>query len=122
MTQTCLDSRKEKRIRFSWPFWFSYEDNGMIHRGQIVDLSSHAVSFSIPVHSCPQPGQHIQTRFSYPVNRNDLFHMNEYTHWSEVIRVDYTSFGTARVAVRLHQPLMNTHYDEDADKLEYATA
>ncbi|MCF7957847.1 MAG: hypothetical protein K9M57_05295 [Phycisphaerae bacterium] len=98
------ERRGGTRLRFSWPLWFSHTDNGELFRGQIVDLSHNVVSFIIDPTASPPVGHHLQTRFSYPIQRNQ-FAMNSYDHWAEVIRVDKTPSGANRIAMRLHEPM-----------------
>jgi len=103
--QSATDRRREKRIQFSWPLWFGYEENGQFIRGQVVDLSRSGVGFKVVEHECPPVGTHVLTRFSYPLEQEDHFTMDNYYHWAEVLRVDEASYGSRRVAMRLHQPL-----------------
>ena len=100
-----IERRRENRIRFSWPLWFGYEENGEFFRGQVFDLSRNGVSFIIDDTQCPSVGQHIVTRFSYPKNTTENFHMESYYHWSEVLRVHQETPKRCRVAMRLHRPL-----------------
>ena len=108
------EKRIEKRIRFLWPIWFGYESrpNEEFHRGQVVDLSSKGVGFIVDEHCCPNVGEHVLTRFSYPTSENGSFAMDDYLHWSEVIRVEPMPYGKKRVAFRLHQQL-----EHDFDKI-----
>jgi hypothetical protein len=103
--QTEQERRRESRIRFSWPLWFGYEERGEFHRGQVVDLGRSGVAFTVEEGQCPQPGQHVVTRFSFPRNLVDEFEMGSYYHWSEVLRVERQGNGHCRVAMRLHRPL-----------------
>ena len=99
------DRRDKERISFSWPLWFSFIDNGELFRGQVIDFNGSHVSFTVEEKACPCVGQHIETRFSYPLHTADEFEMGSYMHWSEVIRVDPTMTARQRVALRLHQPI-----------------
>lgn len=99
------DRRHTDRIRFFWPLWLGYEDNGELFRGQVVDLNNSHVSCTVEEQYCPSVGQHITTRFSYPLNTADKFAIGSYLHWSEVIRVDQVRPGTRRIALRLHRPI-----------------
>jgi hypothetical protein len=99
------DRREEKRLQYSWPLWFGYNETGEFLRGQVVDLSSNIVSFTIPENRSPRPGSHVLTRFSYPLASEVQFDMASYYDWSEVIRVDQAWDGKTRVAMRLHQSL-----------------
>jgi len=113
-----VERRENGRIRFSWPLWFGYEDQGQLFRGQISDLSNTHISFTIEEHLCPQIGQHLMTRFSYPINSLNSFEMDSYLHWGEVVRTDSAVGNYCRVALRLHQPVslktMVTAEEEDA--------
>ena len=103
--ETVAERRKEDRIRFSWPAWFGYEENGEFIQGQIVDLGRHGVSFTIPPDQAPQIGEHVVTRFSFPLNGSYEFQMGTYYQWAKVIRIDITPIGQTRVALKLTQPL-----------------
>jgi len=113
--QSGMDRRREKRIRFSWPLWFGYEENGQFLRGQVVDLSRSGVGFTVPAHECPSVGSHVITRFSYPLEQEDHFTMDKYYHWAEVLRVEESGYGSRRVGMRLHQPLEHD-FDESAQR------
>lgn len=98
------ERRQEERVRLSWPVFFGWQEMGKLESGQIADLSCSTVRFKTqtPCH----PGQHINTRFSYPLEDPDgEYHTCNYYHWSEVIRVRDLGYGYYEVAARLHQPL-----------------
>ena len=114
MDRNC-DRRHLERIRFSWPLWFGYDDNGEVFRGQIVDLAQNTISFTVNNQPVPSPGDHVFTRFSFPTNHSEDFAMGQYLHWSEVIRVQPTTVGSTHIAMRLHQPL-NHDPSKPADK------
>ena len=67
------ERRREKRIRFSWPLWFGFEQYGQLHQGKIADLSRSGVSFFIREDQSPRVGQHVLTRFTYPCDTSDRF-------------------------------------------------
>ena len=120
--QTGVDRRRDKRIRFSWPLWFGYEENAPFIRGQVVDLSRSGVGFSVAAHECPAVGSHVLTRFSYPLDQENHFEMDNYYHWAEVLRVDETSYGSRRVGMRLHQPLKHDFADTNESETELEAA
>ena len=101
------EKRRQPRIRYSWPLWFGYEENGELTPAQVVDLSPHGVSFKCDQNRCPQPGHHILTRFSFPCEAAEDAAMDSYSHWAEVVRVEEPLFGKRRIAVRLHQHLLS---------------
>jgi len=111
------ERRGQERIRFSWPFWFGYDDNGQLFRGQSIDLSKSHVSFRVEQSQCPCVGQHILTRFSFPQSVSNKFEIDSYYHWSEVIRVEPDVGNCSRIALRLHQPI---EYDPSGAVLEQA--
>ena len=99
------ERRREKRIKFSWPLWFGYEQNGELHQGKIADLSRSGVSFTVDADQSPAPGSHVLTRFSYPCDTEEHFEIESNFHWSEVIRTDVVGDDKVRVALRLHEML-----------------
>ena len=114
------EKRNEGRLRFFWPLWFGYEDNGELFRGQAIDLTRNFVSFTTDEHLCPAPGTHVTTKFSFPRSGSaDGFGMGRYQHWSEVVRVDKAPAGKRRVAMRLHQELdFDPGESADAEAME----
>ena len=106
------ERRREPRIKFHWPLWFGYNEDDEMFRGQVVNVSRSGVSFSIENHLCPSVGCHLLTRFSYPHNLESEFLLDTYFFWAEVIRIDPTSIGTCRVALRLHR---SVNYEPVAD-------
>lgn len=99
------ERRAEPRIRFSWPLWFGYEDNGPLMRGQVVDLSCSMVRFSTEQQLAPPVGHHLLVRFSFPQSISEQLEMGSYYHWAEVTRLDDMLGQKKRVTMRLHQPL-----------------
>ena len=103
--ESIAERRRENRIRFSWPAWYGYEENGEFYQGQIVDLSQNSVSFTVPAHQGPKMGDHLLTRFSYPINGSYEFQMGTYYQWAQVIRIGSTATGQTHIALKLAQPL-----------------
>jgi len=103
--ESAAERRRENRIRFSWPAWYGHEENGEFQQGQIVDLSQSSVALTIASELSPEIGDHVLTRFSYPLNGSYDFQMGTYYQWAEVIRLASTSTGQTHVALRLAQPL-----------------
>ena len=99
------DRRSEDRIRFNWPVWFGYEDNGEFFQGQIVDLNRQGLSFTVDSSHCPRTGSHIVARFSYPLTKGGGFQMGRFFQWAQVIRVDHLTNQAPRVALRLNRPM-----------------
>ena len=101
------DRRSEVRIRFSWPLWFAFDNHPTMHRAQILDMNQHAVSFLCDGNT-PVPGQHVNTRFSYPQVGNEGFEMGSYWHWGQIQRVKELHGGRKHVVMTLDAPL-ETH-------------
>ena len=117
--QALEERRTEKRIRFMWPLWFGHHDQGQLTRAQAVDLSRTGVSFTVDHQACPRIGDHIRTRFSFPVEDVDDFEMDSYFDWGEVVRVDHIRGHKPRVALRLHAPV-NYSAEEQEPQVAYA--
>lgn len=108
------ERRRHPRFRFSWPLFFGYDPNGEMHRGQIVDVSRTGVSFLIEACASPTPGACVLTRFSYPHNMSNMFEMDSYFFWANVVRVDDVGWGKVRVAMELHRHLEMDPVNEKA--------
>ena len=100
-----IERRSEQRIRFNWPVWFGYEENGEFFQGQIVDLNRQGMSFVVNSNRCPQLGSHIIARFSYPLTLAGGFQMGNFFQWAKVIRSDRQIGQPPRVALRLNGPI-----------------
>ena len=111
-----VDRRSGHRLRFCWPLWFGYEENGEFRRAQIADLGRETVAFTIDCNDAPQWGDRVLTRFSYPMQDTLTFAMHHHLNWSEVIRVDHSDHGRCRVALRLDTPLR--HWSEQPSMLD----
>ena len=99
------ERRSEHRIRFSWPVWFGYEENGEFFRGQMVDLNRQQMSFQVDPGHDPRPGSHIIVRFSFPLKEAGGFQMGRFFQWAQVIRVDHRIGQSPRVALRLNKQI-----------------
>lgn len=112
------DRRKEKRLKFQWPAWFSYDENGEFFHGQIHDLSKTSVSFTIEPNHQPAIGTKIVVRFSYPISDKPFFNMGRYFQWAKVVRVAHNEVTNKNiVAVDLHHPLKQSLPIEYCDSL-----
>ena len=117
--QASEERRTEKRIRLMWPLWFGYQEHGQLMRAQSVDLSRMGVSFTVDHECCPRVGDHVRTRFSFPLEAVDSFEMESYCDWGEVVRVDQVQGHRPRVAMRLQAPV---NYCPDQQEAEAACA
>ena len=99
------ERRANVRRGFLWPVWFGYEPTGRMHRGQAVDLCEQGVSFTVAGDQCPSVGDHILTRFSFPLTDRDAFEMDSYRDWGQVVSVTDAPGGRQRVSLRLQSPV-----------------
>ena len=88
-----------------WPVWFGYESTGRMHRGQAIDLCEQGVSFTVESDQCPSVGDHVMTRFSFPLVDRDAFEMESYRDWGQVVSVIDAPGGRQRVSMRLNNPV-----------------
>ena len=59
------ERRREQRLRYFWPVWYSADGSLDIQQGRMVDLCSGGVSFLAPLGTQPEVGDHIWLRSSY---------------------------------------------------------
>lgn len=101
------DRRREQRLRYYWPIWFTRDFSHTLAQGQMVDISSQAAAFTCHTdQDCPHIGQPIIARFSVPrYGPDDSFDMADFTCKGHVFRVDQISNFTRRIAVQFAEPL-----------------
>jgi hypothetical protein len=101
------ERRREQRLRYHWPIWFSEDFNDILAQGQMVDVSSEGAAFTCNAdHSCPYPGQTITARFSVPKFETDnSFGLSSFTREGKICRVENVNSYTRRVALQFVEPL-----------------
>jgi hypothetical protein len=101
------ERRREQRLRYHWPVWFAEDFNGMLSKGQMVDVSSAGAAFTcFADENCPYPGQHITARISVPFYHADAsFDVDEFIQAGEVCRIDHLPNGFHRIAMKFLHPL-----------------
>jgi len=101
------DRRTEQRLRYYWPIWFAENVDHSLSQGQMVDVCSKGAAFTCyEQDGCPNPGQHITTRFSVPrYGPDDSFDMANFTRWGYVCRVENVNGFMRRVAIQFAEPL-----------------
>ena len=73
------ERRRERRLRYNWPIWFSENFGGLLTQGQMVDLSSSGAAFTCYSDHCPDAGEKITARFSVPrYGSDDSFDMENF--------------------------------------------
>lgn len=100
------ERRRERRLRYHWPVWFTEEMNGMLTQGQMIDVSSGGAAFTCYSDKCPDIGQQITARFSVPrYDQSDSFDMENYVRPSRVCRIEEISPFVQKVAVQFAEIL-----------------
>jgi hypothetical protein len=100
------ERRRERRLRYNWPIWFSENFSTLLTQGQMVDLCSSGAAFTCYSDRCPEPGEKITARFSVPRYGDDeSFDMENFIRDGEICRIDEVTPFIRRVAVQFGQPL-----------------
>jgi len=101
------ERRKEQRLQYHWPIWFSQDSEDNFSQGQMVDISSKAASFTCEDDgSCPDTGQEITAQFSVPHYADDeSFDMPNFTRTGQVFRVENINHYHRKIAIEFAAPL-----------------
>ncbi len=100
------ERRRERRLRYNWPIWFSENFSTLLTQGQMVDLSSSGAAFTCYSDRCPDAGEKITARFSVPrYGEDDSFDMENFIRDGQICRIDEISPFIRRVAVQFGEPL-----------------
>jgi hypothetical protein len=108
------EKRRHRRVRYSWPLFFGYEETGQMFRGQVFDVSRSGASFTLNQNDCPPLGHTVLTRFSYPHDATNMFDMDSYFYWATVVRCDDIGYGKRKVSLELHRHLESDPIGEPA--------
>jgi len=97
---------QEKRLKYQWPAWFGYDENGDLFQGQMHDLSKSSATVTIDANHHPVIGSNIIIRFSYPISEKPFFNVGRYYQWATVLQVESNATGTKNnMHLSLHHPL-----------------
>ncbi len=101
------ERRREQRLCYQWPVWFSEDFGKMLFHGQMFDVSSTGMAFTCNADdNCPYPGQTITTQFSVPrladKNASDAV---SFIRIGRICRVDDTNSFLRRVALQFSETL-----------------
>ena len=99
------ERRREQRLRYFWPVWYSSDGSMDIQQGRMVDLCSGGVSFLAPIGSHPRAGDQIWLRSSYPMVEDGAFGMASFTTVGKVLREQSVSPMQSRIAVEFMEDL-----------------
>ena len=101
-----IERRSGKRLKFQWPLWYGFEENGEFFQAQIGDLSKHGVSMLVDSHVAPAVGVDILIRFSYPISDAPFFNMGRYFQWAKIVRTQTNEHGNkTTIGMTLNHPL-----------------
>ena len=101
------ERRREERLRYQWPVWFSQDFSKAVSQGLMVDVSSGGVAFTCNAdENCPQLGQRLVTRFSIPrLEEGDSSATTSFTRRGHVCRTDKVNRFVRRIAVQFDEAL-----------------
>ena len=101
------EHRKEQRLKYRQPIWFSNELSKALSQGQTFDISSKGISFNCySQDSCLYPRQEISTRFSVPcINANKKLEMQNFTRKGRICRIDSGKGSLDKIAIQFTDSL-----------------
>ena len=99
--------RREERLDYRWPVWFSEDFTQTMFQGLMVDVASGGIAF---VCDCSgeelYEGQHLTIRFSIPrFEGDDPTATVSITRTGDIRRVEGLQDGSRRVAIEFDVPL-----------------
>jgi hypothetical protein len=117
--ETISEKRAEKRLRYRWPVRFKTGNNENTIAGQMVDVSSEALSFLCRADDkCPKLGDKLTAEFGVPYfNRDNSFDSVLFNRTGKVCRLDKLNERVHRVAVKLAQALFFKPGQRDIDQV-----
>ncbi len=101
------DRRRESRIEYQWPVWFSEDFAHAMSQGLMVDISSGGICFQYGIgDALLQVDQHLTVRFSIPrFQGDDPTATVSITRTGHIRRIDAPQDGQCRVALEFDIPL-----------------
>lgn len=101
-----IDKRREKRLNYNWPIWFSEDYSDDLSQGQMMDISSEGAAFTCYADKCPHSGEEIMARFSVPSHGPDSeFDLENFIRKGYVCRIEEISSFIRKVAIQFAEPL-----------------
>lgn len=99
--------RREERLDYQWPVWFSEDFTQTMAQGLMVDVASGGIAFI-----CDRggenlrDGQHLTIRFSIPrFEGDDPTATVSITRTGDIRRIETLKDGSRRVAIEFDTPL-----------------
>ena len=102
------DRRREDRLSYLWPIWFSEDFSQGMSQGLMVDISSGGIAFRCNAEADHlREGQALSVCFSIPrLDDDNPTSTTTITHTGHVSRIEETSDGVNRVALQFDEPLV----------------
>ncbi|MGB2806374.1 MAG: PilZ domain-containing protein [Sedimentisphaerales bacterium] len=103
--KTTKERRREKRLQYELPVWFTEGSGEPSVQAVMIDISSGGMAFICDTdENCPSTGQQLKMRFSVPRYGRDCSDMHEITRTGCVFRIDELNESRHRVAVQFDDP------------------
>jgi c-di-GMP-binding flagellar brake protein YcgR len=99
------ERRREKRLHYELPVWFTEVSGEPSVQAVMVDISSGGMAFICDTDvNCPSVGQPLTMRFSVPRYDTDCSDMHEITRTGIVYRINELNESRHRVAIQFDDP------------------
>ncbi len=101
------ERRREERLDYRWPVWFSEDFTQTMSQGLMVDVASGGIAFICDRSSGSlDNGQHLTIRFSIPrFEGDDPTATVSITRTGNICRIEALPDGSRRVAIEFDIPL-----------------
>ena len=105
--EKCDERRKEQRLEYQWPVWFSESLGHALYQGQMCDISSSGVAFTCPDKKdslCSD--KELTVCFSVPrLHSDDNINTISFRRRGHICRIDRPGSDVRRIAVQFSEPL-----------------
>jgi hypothetical protein len=101
------ERRREERLGYRWPVWFSEDFTQTMSQGLMVDVASGGIAFICDRSGeSLHDGQHLTIRFSIPrFEGDDPTATVSITRTGNVCRIETLDDGSRRIAIEFDTPL-----------------
>jgi hypothetical protein len=110
--------RREGRLSYLWPIWFSQDFSQQMSQGLMVDISRGGIAFTFNADgNLLREGQPLRISFSIPRLDDDPTSTVTITQAGHVCRVENVAGGQGHAAVQFDEPLALDAADQAALEL-----
>ena len=101
------ERRREDRLGYQWPVWFSEDFTQTMSQGLMVDVASGGIAFICDSDSENlSEGKHLTIRFSIPrFEGDDPTATVSVTRTGDICRIERLQDGSRRIAIEFDVPL-----------------